>query len=51
VTSTVTFTDRPELRVDPTAFLNTGQIAAKNAGAYGVEAAAGHDSLFFQGEY
>jgi phosphate-selective porin OprO/OprP len=51
VTSTVTFTDRPELRVDPTAFLNTGQIAAKNVGAYGVEAAAGHDSLFFQGEY
>ena len=24
--------DRPELRVDPTAFLNTGQIPAKNAG-------------------
>jgi phosphate-selective porin OprO/OprP len=33
VTSTVTFSDRPELRVDPTAFLNTGQIPATNAGA------------------
>jgi phosphate-selective porin OprO/OprP len=51
VTSTVTFSDRPELRVDPTAFLNTGQIPAKNAGAYGVEAVAGYDSRFFQGEY
>jgi phosphate-selective porin OprO and OprP len=51
VTSTVTFSDRPELRVDPTAFLNTGQIPAKNAGAYGVEAAAGYESFFFQGEY
>jgi phosphate-selective porin OprO and OprP len=51
VTSTVAFSDRPELRVDPTAFLNTGQIPAKNAGAYGVEAAGGYDSLFFQGEY
>jgi len=51
VSSTVTFSDRPELRVDPTAFLNTGQIPAKNAGAYGGELAGGWNSLFFQGEY
>jgi phosphate-selective porin OprO/OprP len=51
IPNTVAFTDRPELRVDPTAFLNTGAIPAKNAGAYGVEAAAGYDSFFFQGEY
>ncbi len=50
-TSTVTFSDRPELRVDSTAFLNTGQIPAKNAAVFGGELAAGYDSLFFQGEY
>jgi phosphate-selective porin OprO and OprP len=48
---TVTFTDRPELRVDPTAFLNTGNIPAKNAAAVGGELAGGWQSLFFQGEY
>jgi phosphate-selective porin OprO/OprP len=51
IPNTVTFTDRPELRVDPTAFLNTGAIPAKNAGAYGLEAAGGYESVFFQGEY
>ena len=51
IASTVSFSDRPELRVDPTAFINTGAIPAKNAGAYGGELAAGWDSLFFQGEY
>ena len=49
--STVSFSDRPELRVDPTIFLNTGSIPAKNAGAYGGELAGGWNSLFFQGEY
>jgi len=43
--------DRPELRVDPTIFLNTGPIPAKNAGAYGVEAAGGFGSFYAQGEY
>ena len=50
-TSTVALSDRPELRVDSTSFLNTGQIPAKNAGALGGELAGGYDSLFFQGEY
>ncbi|HUJ97739.1 MAG TPA: porin [Stellaceae bacterium] len=48
---TVAFSDRPELRVDPTAFLNTGNIPAKNAAAVGAELAGGWQSLFFQGEY
>jgi phosphate-selective porin OprO/OprP len=51
VARTVSFSDRPELRVDPTTFLNTGAIPAKNAAVYGIEAAAGYHSLFFQGEY
>ena len=50
-TSTVAFSDRPELRVDSTSFLNTGQIPAKNADVFGGELAGGYDSLFFQGEY
>jgi phosphate-selective porin OprO and OprP len=49
--SNVSFSDRPELRVDPTAFINTGAIPAKNAGSYGGELAGGFNSLFFQGEY
>jgi phosphate-selective porin OprO and OprP len=48
---TVSFSDRPELRVDPTSFLNTGSIPAKNAAALGGELAGGWQSLFFQGEY
>jgi phosphate-selective porin OprO and OprP len=51
IADTVSFSDRPELRVDPTAFLNTGSIPAKNAGALGGELAGGWNSLFFQGEY
>jgi phosphate-selective porin OprO and OprP len=50
-TDTVSFSDRPELRVDPTSFLNTGSIPAKNAAAVGGELAGGWQSLFFQGEY
>jgi phosphate-selective porin OprO and OprP len=50
-TSTVTFSDRPELRVDSTAFLNTGQIPAHSAAVFGGELAGGYDSFFFQGEY
>ncbi|HEX9591678.1 MAG TPA: porin [Bradyrhizobium sp.] len=51
IASTMTLSDRPELRVDPTIFLNTGPIPAKNAGAYGVEAAGGFGSFYAQGEY
>ncbi|WP_424631652.1 OprO/OprP family phosphate-selective porin [Bradyrhizobium sp. SYSU BS000235] len=49
---TVTFSDRPELRIDPTTLINTGAIAnASGAQVYGAEAAATYGSLFFQGEY
>jgi phosphate-selective porin OprO and OprP len=51
IPSTLTLSDRPELRVDPTTFINTGAIPANNAGAYGGEIAGGFKSLFFQGEY
>jgi phosphate-selective porin OprO/OprP len=51
VTQSLTLSDRPELRVDPTAILSTGPIAAKSASIYGLEAAAGYHSLFFQGEF
>ena len=34
---TLTLSDRPELRVDPTVFLTTGAIPTKHAGAYGGE--------------
>jgi phosphate-selective porin OprO/OprP len=49
---TLTLSDRPELRIDPTAILTTGAIAnASAAQVYSAEAAAGHGPLFFQGEY
>lgn len=51
IPNTLTLSDRPELRVDPTSFLNTGAIPAKNAGAYGAEIAGGLGSAFFQAEY
>ncbi len=51
IADTLTMSDRPELRVDTTSFLNTGAIPAKNAGAYGPEVAGGWNSLFFQGEW
>ena len=51
IPNTLTFSDRPELRVDGTTFINTGAIPAKNAGAYGAEAAAGLGSFFAQAEY
>ena len=43
--------DRPELRVDPTTFLNTGNIPASGGQVYGVEAAASLYNFFVQGEY
>lgn len=43
--------DRPELRVDPTYFLNTGNIPAHGGQVFGAEAAAAWQNFFFQGEY
>jgi phosphate-selective porin OprO/OprP len=43
--------DRPELRVDPTSFLNTGNIPATGGQVFGAEAAASFYDLFIQGEY
>ena len=43
--------DRPELRVDPTYFLNTGSIPASGGQVYGAEVAASFYNFFFQGEY
>jgi phosphate-selective porin OprO and OprP len=49
---TLTFTDRPELRIDPTQLISTGAIAnVSSAQVYGVEAAGTYGPLFFQGEY
>jgi phosphate-selective porin OprO/OprP len=49
---TLTLSDRPELRIDPTTLISTGAIAnASGAQVYGVEAAATYGPLFFQGEY
>jgi phosphate-selective porin OprO/OprP len=46
----VGLSDRPELRVDNVTFLNTGNIAAKSAQAYGAEAAVSWGPLLVQGE-
>ncbi len=43
--------DRPELRVDPTYFLNTGNIPASGGQVYGAEVAASLYNFFVQGEY
>ncbi len=43
--------DRPELRVDPTYFLNAGNIPAHGGEVFGGEAAAGWQNFFLQGEY
>jgi phosphate-selective porin OprO/OprP len=47
----LTLSDRPDLRVDPTTFLTTGAITAKHANVIGVEAAAAWGPLYAQGEY
>ncbi len=43
--------DRPELRVDPTYFLNAGNIPAHGGQVFGGEAAAAWQNFFVQGEY
>ncbi len=49
---TLTLSDRPELRIDPTSILSTGGIAnVADAQVYSGEAAAGYGPLFVQGEY
>lgn len=49
---TVTLSDRPELRLDPTTLVSTGAIAnASGVQVYGVEAAGTYGPLFLQGEY
>jgi phosphate-selective porin OprO/OprP len=49
---TLTLSDRPELRIDPTSLISTGAIAnVSGAQVYGVEAAATYGSFMAQGEY
>jgi phosphate-selective porin OprO/OprP len=51
-TNTLTLSDRPELRIDPTAILSTGSMTnIAHAQVYSGEAAAGYGSLFAQAEY
>ena len=51
-TQTLTLSDRPELRIDPTTLISTGAIAnVSSAQVYSAEAAATYGPLFFQGEY
>ncbi len=47
----IAFNDTPELRVDGTKLVNTGNIDAKNAGTEGLEFAAQASSLLLQAEY
>jgi phosphate-selective porin OprO/OprP len=51
-TQTLTVSDRPELRIDPTVLVSTGAIAGvSGAQVYNAELAATYGPLFFQGEY
>ena len=51
-TQTLTLSDRPEVRIDPTALISTGAIAGvSGAQVYSVEAAGTYGPLFFQAEY
>jgi phosphate-selective porin OprO and OprP len=49
--STITLSDRPELRIDPTVFLATPAIAASSGTVIGAEAAAAWHNAFVQAEY
>ncbi len=44
-------TDRPELRVDPTTILNTGNIPASSGSVEGLAAAAAGHGFYLQSEY
>jgi phosphate-selective porin OprO/OprP len=49
---TLTLSDRPELRIDPTSLINTTAIAnTSGAQVYSIEAAATYGPLIVQGEY
>jgi phosphate-selective porin OprO/OprP len=49
---TLTLSDRPELRIDPTSLISTGALAGvSGAQVYSVEAAGTYGPLFAQGEY
>jgi phosphate-selective porin OprO/OprP len=49
---TLTLTDRPELRIDPTTIISTSALAnVSGAQVYSVEAAATYGGFFAQGEY
>jgi phosphate-selective porin OprO/OprP len=51
-TQTLTLSDRPELRIDPTTLISTGAIAGvSGAQVYSAEAAGTIGSLYLQGEY
>lgn len=51
-TQTLTLSDRPELRIDPTTLISTGALAGvSGAQVYSVEAAGTYGPLFAQGEY
>ncbi len=48
---TISFSTTPEIRVDATRLINTGNIPAKNAYAAGLEFAAQHGPFLLQSEY
>ena len=47
----IAFNDTPEMRVDGTKLVNTGNIDAKDAGTEGLEFAVQKQNLFLQAEY
>jgi len=49
--TTILLSDRPELRVDPTALITTGTINATHADTYGLEVAGAWKNLWFDAEY
>jgi len=48
---TIALADRPELRVDPSQLITTGNIPSSGGMVYGVEAAATWGNAFLEGEY
>jgi phosphate-selective porin OprO and OprP len=49
---TLTLSDRPELRIDPTTLISTGALTGvSGAQVYSAEAAGTYGPLYFQGEY
>lgn len=50
-TQTITLSDRPELRIDPTVFLTTGAINVNHGSVVGAELAGAYENAFFQGEF